>query len=1141
MASGPDLKLNIIADYKSATDGVGKVKDSLETLHQKMLDGKATMEEYSDRLVYQLGLINKNGHTIKSVTKSYELLTNEMEKLRFRFGESSEQFQSVSAVAERYKQRLDALRGAEEKRAKSIELHKKALADAAYEAEKFGKAFTYNERESLDIARQLNEELERQRQNIAAVNAKNADVGFMMVTGDKQGVANYALKEYEATLKQTIIDTGINSEATKAATEAYMNQKAAVEQLTAAQGSHELKLLAVAKNILKFQLLMGPITAAVRGFKNTLSDSMKVAAEAEQVFNKLATVFDGLTDSAKRAASAIASELGVATSTAASALSTVGDLLQAQGMGTSASLSTSSGWVKQFQDIIAFKDINMSLEEFAQNFMSGAAGNLRNFRTFGSIVKESAVQAELAKKGMDKLTGSQLELAKMTTRAEMALRQQANAMGATQREWDTMLSVNRRLSESWKEFKENLGDTLNSVLLPMKSMWGALIDQINKANKAQKEFNAGNRNIKVYDIYNNGEDSASFQRALSKAYNTYGVHAGEGADDGRSLIDAVYEEMVKFGATVATIQHVMGDKLTPEMYKELKVLEERNKKETERLAAIETRRGNIGASTDTYEALTEALKAITGAGGISTPDWASVAGQYAYTEGGDSLYANNVAASMMKAISDALVAIDSSDLEKTWGDVISGALDDLDEGQLREAQVESYRKLFEAAWNQFAEGGYTDEETAKLEEIKRSYKQATAALEEYNKNIQRQNALLSANSTLASVLSGTARTKYESGLTGPQSSKDLNMALNWDIPLLIQDFAKSLRDAGVDLKTVMERSEGYRKALIAEANLKYGMALAAEDAAAREGLKNAVPTTNRDALAAWGMSDRDQLVAKRDELASKHNALWVEYQKEIDALDELTKLEAQKALLDKVNPFSGVQSAWQMGEAAGVGGLMGILADILSQTEAFSELTNIVSTTFVPIFNAIFKPLMPALSAVTSMFDALPWDVFFEVFKIVAEVIVAISTVIKVINAVIKNIFTAVHNILQRILHPITGGDQRPYESLEKIMNEANENLEKIKNSSFKIERNTENDDLKALRELYYNKVIDENQLYTGAKVLQKDIPFEALDNYAANVTYEITNNITINANDDAGMQKVERLLDENGIPLGYTFRGYFY
>ena len=979
------------------------------------------------------------------------------------------------------------------------------------------------------------------------VDALNRCLTAQDLTKEGMAALNAQARLLKGEMGQIGLTFGEQGELYKKMSASLKDVKAQMKDVGTVSNSASSKLLSVAKNILKFQLLMGPITAAIRGFKNTLSDSVKVAAEAEQKFNKLATVFDGFEDSAKKMASSLASALGVATSTSASALSTVGDLLQAQGMGTADSLLKSSEWVKQFQDIIAFKDINMSLEEFAQNFMSGAAGNLRNFRTFGSIVKESAVNARLAAEGLDKLTGSQLELAKMTTRATMALEQQKNAMGATEREWDTTLSVSRRLSEAWKEYKENLGDTINSVLTPLKSSFAALFDQINKAKRAQKEFNAGNRNIKVYDIYNNGEDSASFQNALSATYNKYGVHAGEGLDDGRSMVDVVNEIIVKFGATVATVQSVMSDKLTPEMYKELRALEKIRIAENKRLEAIETRRGNISISTDAYEAFTETLKAIAGASGISTPDWASVSGQFAGVEGGDKVYAGNVAASMMKAVSDALEAINGADLAEAFGDVISGALDELDEKGLREAQVESLRKLFEASWNQFAEGGFTDDEKAKLEEIKTSYKQASDALDAYNKKIQIQTALLSASSTLASVLSNTSRLKYENGLTGPQSSKDLNMTLSWDIPLLVQDFAKSLRDAGVDLKTVMERSEGYRKALIAEAKLKYSIALAAEDAAAREGLKSAVPTTSREALANFGMSGRDlersQLVAKRDELASKHNALWIEYQKEIEALDELTKLEAQKTLLDKVNPFSGVQSAWQMGEAAGVGGLMGILADILAQTEAFSELTNIVSDTFVPIFNAILKPLMPALKAVTSLFDALPWDVFFEVFKIVAEVIVAISTVIKVISAVIKNIYTAVHNILQRLLHPITGGDQRPYESLEKIMKEANDNLEKIKNSSFKIERNTESDDLKALRELYYNKVINESQLYTGAKVLQKDIPFEALDNYAANVTYEITNNITVNANDEAGMEKVERLLDENGIPLGYTFRvrGYSY
>lgn len=246
--------------------------------------------------------------------------------------------------------------------------------------------------------------------------------------------------------------------------------------------SYWSKLFDTTKNILMFRVIMNVINS-IADLSDFLGDSIQVAAEAEQVFSKLNTVF-GETSGAMSRAISLATKLGTATSTAASALSTVGDLLQAQGQTTTQSLETASEWVSQFQDIIAFKDINMSLEEFAQNFMSGAAGNLRNFRTFGSIVRESAVNAELAKKGLDKLTGSELELAKMTIRAEMALEQQKNALGATQREWDTMLSVQRRYEESLKSLKENMGNYLE----PMTKWWITLKTAIIDAMNAQMEY-----------------------------------------------------------------------------------------------------------------------------------------------------------------------------------------------------------------------------------------------------------------------------------------------------------------------------------------------------------------------------------------------------------------------------------------------------------------------------------------------------------------------------------------------------------------------------------------------------------------------------------------------------------------------------
>ena len=292
-------------------------------------------------------------------------------------------------------------------------------------------------------------------------------------------------KAYYKSIEERVKNESESLDKAKAMVEAQNNIATATKAAgTAAKTSSNYfsKLFDTTKNVLVFRAIMKVINS-IAGLNNFLKDSVQVAAEAEQVFSKLNTVFSETSGAMSRAIS-LATKLGTATSTAASALSTVGDLLQAQGQTTLESLSTASEWVSQFQDIIAFKDINMSLEEFAQNFMSGAAGNLRNFRTFGSIVRESAVNAELAKKGLDKLNGSELELAKMTTRAEMALKQQKNAIGATQREWDTMLSTNRRYEESLKSLKENMGNYLE----PMTKWWVTLKTAIINAMNAQMEY-----------------------------------------------------------------------------------------------------------------------------------------------------------------------------------------------------------------------------------------------------------------------------------------------------------------------------------------------------------------------------------------------------------------------------------------------------------------------------------------------------------------------------------------------------------------------------------------------------------------------------------------------------------------------------
>ena len=821
-------------------------------------------------------------------------------------------------------------------------------------------------------------------------------------------------------------------------------------------GDTGLKLLSVAKNILKVQLLMGPITAVVRGFRNTLSDSVKVAAEAEQVFNKLTTVFDGFGDSAKRMASTLASSIGVANSTAASALSTVGDLLQAQGMGTSQSLTTAADWVRQFQDIIAFKDINMTLEEFAQNFMSGAAGNLRNFRTFGSIVKESAVNAQLAAKGLDKLTGSELELAKMTTRAEMALSQQANAMGATRREWDTMLSVNRRYDEATKALKESLGDMMNSVLKPIKSWWTEILEEINKANKAQKEFAEGSKDIQVYDIKNNKKDASKFESVIKDLYKTMTVgdeysviDTGDAESD--ALMKALDVKITIFGATVNDVTKILGDKLTPAMREYLETQEALRRAEVARQREIERQRNVMESVSSAYDSFAESIKAITGVK-ISTPDWTSQQSKFLGVQGGDTVFSSNIAQSVLNAVSASLASIseNSSKLEKikkTWGDVISGALEELDEGELYQSVAESFRSLFETAWNEFGkDGDFSDEEKARLEEIKKAYQEAKEASEAYQKRLEAEAGIKGHIGNAQDVL-WEAATRARFARAGVPSDQ-MNIWIKYEKQLedLREKFGKVAEQTKKPLDEVTIEVEGQLYTL-----------------------------KNAEDLVIDARSEEIDAMKKEEEEVTKLSEIIAQ---------GIFGENASAGYAQKFSSAVANSTGGQVVQAGMDGGVVGILVEILTQTETFTETLK----SFDPIittFSEFIKPILPAVQLIFNVINELVFSIlkpFFPIIKGIAMVVASLAYPIKIVTNVIKNIYTAVHNILERITHPISGGDRWNYVSLTDGVSDILDTVRRIGEMTFDIRENTDPNNseiLKAYNNMFQKGLITASE-YQG-------------------------------------------------------------
>jgi|GEM_PF-5177376 len=591
----PDISIRIVADPSGAKQGLKDVQNDLQKLGTTMKE----VMKVSAKGFRPFGNETDAPRDLEKYTLRIKAMSNAMNAFVSRLDRPEDQIKAwrkqLSFFQKEYMELLTqgkfSFDGGDRlgnQMLGNIEETEKRIAEIrkAVEAEK---ALSKKAKEGAD-AEQL-ELLGTKYQKVTAEIEKHRKVlNALLVEKHREGKASDDLKK-------------------KIDAEVVSIRKLTKEQEKASKTSFLSKMLSIAKNIMGFQMAIALFRKTTTAITQTLKESVQAAAEAEQIYSKLGTVFEGVAGSMDKARD-VAASIGVANSTAASALSTVGDLLQAQGMGATESLQRASKWVKQFQDIIAFKDINMSLEEFAQNFMSGAAGNLRNFRTFGSIVKESAVQAELLKRGLDGLTGSQLELAKMTVRAEMALEQQANAMGATEREWDTALSVSRRLNEAWKEFKENLGDTLIRFVNPIRRGITEILEDANRANRAMK-------GEAVYTGVNevNGDDYKLFRSKLLRLKGTNDIQTRSGAETYlKALKNLPTKETLDF--LFQDVEGSMNERERERIRPIIDSIIEAIEKEREQKAAMDATAEALAIANDNLDKYREGLESIKGVGSL---------------------------------------------------------------------------------------------------------------------------------------------------------------------------------------------------------------------------------------------------------------------------------------------------------------------------------------------------------------------------------------------------------------------------------------------------------------------------------------------------------------------------------------------
>jgi|GEM_PF-3061658 len=345
--------------------------------------------------------------------------------------------------------------------------------------------------------------------------------------------------------------SGGDPEQVKALSEEYAKLSKEHDVLSKSINGTGNRIKNLLKNFVSAQLIVWALRTALSGIVNMLKESSKAAAEAEQVFGRFDAVFDQL-ERANKAVSNLVDNFGVAKSSAADIVSSIGNTAFGFGASSMEAAQFSEKVSAALSDIMAFRDVSGTISDFSQRFMSGASGNVENYRAIGSIVREGMVDLELQKQGWAGLTGQSLEWAKVQARVNIVLEQQSKAMGATEREWESMLSIQRRNKEQTKELNENIGESVNKFFKPMSQWILTLKENWNAAFQAKEDYNNGKYDPIPEADYKDTPAARVLRGELIAARNVEAnaMATGAGGSFNITELDQVRDFAERFGATL---------------------------------------------------------------------------------------------------------------------------------------------------------------------------------------------------------------------------------------------------------------------------------------------------------------------------------------------------------------------------------------------------------------------------------------------------------------------------------------------------------------------------------------------------------------------------------------------------------------
>ena len=221
---------------------------------------------------------------------------------------------------------------------------------------------------------------------------------------------------------------------------------------------------------------LGAAAGAIAGtaLVSFMTDAVQAAGNLEQSIGGVNAVFGDTADQIHAFGEGSADAVGLSTNAFNELVTVTGAMLKNKGLEDFTQKSIDL--VKVGADLSA--TFGGTAKDAVEALNAAMRGESDPIERYGISLNETAVNAELAAKGLDKLEGAALDQAKAQARIDIIMRQSADATGAFAREADTLQGQQQRLTAEWENAKAELGQALLPVLTDVMSALRGGVDVV---------------------------------------------------------------------------------------------------------------------------------------------------------------------------------------------------------------------------------------------------------------------------------------------------------------------------------------------------------------------------------------------------------------------------------------------------------------------------------------------------------------------------------------------------------------------------------------------------------------------------------------------------------------------------------------